>query len=874
MQKTYFSKTSHRNRAILVLTTLFFSAYLLAQNITKGLILHYNFDQLKPSFTTLVDLSGSGYNANIYGNFAVADGESGKPTDKAIQLLDRDRHLEKESGYLHLPDNVTDKLTDFTFAVWVKLDKSSTWSRIFDFGSGTDTNMFLTPRSGSGTVRFAIKLDNNVGEQVVDGKIELPTDEWTHVVVTGDYNTNTLKIYVNGLLNGTAIGVTTTPASLGETLEQNYIGKSQYTSDPSLLGCIDDFRIYNRALSQHDIYVLYGFSEEEIENMPRNGDGELFNYLNSFTLDNKEIAQSINDQLYYYSLPLSEIDNDVNLLISFEKTNANHIVKIDGQEVSSDLTYTFKNIDAPEQRHKIEIVDTDDNVLATEYLVFTGLPIVQVYTNGYALSKNFTPGMIRVHDSTSDKPYQLFNTEMRYRGNITLNYQKKSFSIKLLDDDFVKKNYSYYGLRDDNYWILDAMPIDKSRMRNRVATDLWNDFSADLYYKNEKPDLINGTRGQYVEVFLDDQYWGLYCMTERIDRKQLQLKKYDESKQKIHGILYKAKEWSYAVMMGYVPDRGVDPYYEIADFNNYAEYWENYKMNYPDLEDGHLIDWEPLYDLVFFVSKSDDWEFMENIEKYIDLPVWRDYYLMMEYILAVDNHGKNCYVSIRDITKNPMFTITPWDMDATLGRRWNASAVGAEQNYPEYTVRHEHGEHYLFRRLLDTNALNFNDLLKQRYDELRFSYFVPENMMQRFQQYKEIFERSGAAEREVNRWSGTNGIVVNFDSELQYLENWLTDRYNFLNEQYGDPIILPDPNGLTDNNAHNKIISYPNPVTDMLYIRNIKSGDDIQILSMQGTKVYSQMSSGSSISIDLTSLLPGAYLLKVGSNAGKLIMKQ
>ena len=869
---TYFLKAFRWNRPFLLVAVLFLTTYLLAQNTTEGLILHYNFDLLKPTFTNLVDMSGSGFHAAINGNFSVDEGQSGKSTDKSIHLLDRDRENELVSGYLHLPDNITRDLTDFTVAVWVKLDRSSTWSRIFDFGSGTATNMFLTPRGGSGTTRFAIKKNNQVGEQIVDGKMELPIDEWTHVVVTGNYNTNTLKMYINGLLSGTAMGVTTTPASLGDTLPQNYIGKSQYTSDPALLGCIDDFRIYNRALSQYDIYVLYGFTDEEIENMPKNGDGKLFTYLNSFTLNDREIAQSIDDQLYYYSLPLSQIDQDVDLVVSFEKADNNYLIKIDGQPILNNMTYTFKGTSAPERRHKVEFFDGTTKV-ATEYLVFTGLPIVQVYTNGHSLSKEFTPGKIRVHDTTNDQPYQLFNTEMRYRGGITMNYQKKSFAIKLYDDDFVKKNFVYYGLRDDNYWILDAMPIDKSRMRNRVATDLWNDFSADPYYKNEKPGLINGTRGQYVEVFLDDQYWGLYCMTERIDRKQLQLKKYDESKQRIHGLLYKAKDWSYEVMMGYIPRSGPDLYYEIEDFDNNVDNWAKYDLDYPDLDDGHLIDWEPLYDLVFFVSKSEDDDFITNIDKYVDLPVWVDYYLMMEYILAVDNHGKNCYLSIRDVTKNKMFIITPWDMDATLGRRWDASAVAAEQDYPTYTKRHEHGEHYLFRRLMDTNAFDFNDLLKQRYDELRFSHFDPENMLDRFVQYKEIFERSGAAAREINRWSGTNGIVVDFEEELMYLDLWLYSRFDFLNEQYGEPIILPpDPNQVADNTINN-IVCYPNPVRDILNIKNIKPGENIQIFSMQGAMVFSQISGDSTVSVDISTLPPGAYYLRI-AGASKLIMKQ
>jgi hypothetical protein len=174
---------------------------------------------------------------------------------------------------------------------------------------------------------------------------------------------------------------------------------------------------------------------------------------------------------------------------------------------------------------------------------------------------------------------------------------------------------------------------------------------------------------------------------------------------------------------------------------------------------------------------------------------------------------------------------------------------------------------------MDTNAFDFNDLLKQRYDELRFSHFDPENMLDRFVQYKEIFERSGAAAREINRWSGTNGIVVDFEEELMYLDLWLYSRFDFLNEQYGEPIILPpDPNQVADNTINN-IVCYPNPVRDILNIRNIKPGENIQIFSMQGAMVFSQISGDSTVSVDISTLPPGAYYLRI-AGASKLIMKQ
>ena len=133
--------------------------------------------------------------------------------------------LNLTGGYASLPTGVLSTLNDFTIAAWVKIDTLSTWSRIFDFGTGTSVNMFLTPLSGSGNFRFAITTSGGGGEQQINSTSALATGSWQHVAVTLSGNTGTL--YVNGVVVGTNTAMTLRPSSLGSTT-QNYLGKSQY----------------------------------------------------------------------------------------------------------------------------------------------------------------------------------------------------------------------------------------------------------------------------------------------------------------------------------------------------------------------------------------------------------------------------------------------------------------------------------------------------------------------------------------------------------------------------------------------------------------------------------------------------------------------
>jgi hypothetical protein len=161
--------------------------------------------------------------------------------------------LNGTDDYINVPDGITTGLYDFTIAAWVNLTSIATWARIFDFGNDTTNNMFITPSSDSGAIRFAITASGNSNEQQINGSGSFTTGSWQHVAVVK--NGNTGMLYVNGSENGRNNAMTLSPADLGNTVN-NYIGRSQYAEDPYLHGGVDDFLIYNRPLSGTEIRAL------------------------------------------------------------------------------------------------------------------------------------------------------------------------------------------------------------------------------------------------------------------------------------------------------------------------------------------------------------------------------------------------------------------------------------------------------------------------------------------------------------------------------------------------------------------------------------------------------------------------------------------
>ncbi|MFC5469585.1 LamG-like jellyroll fold domain-containing protein [Cohnella suwonensis] len=203
------------------------------------LVANYLFNET--SGTTAADSSGNGKNASLSGGATWVAGHAGNGVS-----------LNGSNAYASVPTGIVSGLNDFTIATWVKVNASANWSRIFDFGTGTTTNMFLTPKAGSsGGLRFAITTGGSGAEQRLDAPA-LTTGSWKHVAVTLTGTTG--RLYVDGIQVASNANMTLKPSSLGNT-NQSYFGKSQY-SDPYLNGILDDFRIYNRALSTAEIAVL------------------------------------------------------------------------------------------------------------------------------------------------------------------------------------------------------------------------------------------------------------------------------------------------------------------------------------------------------------------------------------------------------------------------------------------------------------------------------------------------------------------------------------------------------------------------------------------------------------------------------------------
>ena len=372
---------------------------------------------------------------------------------------------------------------------------------------------------------------------------------------------------------------------------------------------------------------------------------------------------------------------------------------------------------------------------------------------------------------------------VRYRGNNSLSFNKKSYAVKLVDDNGNDLDAPVLGIRKENSWILDAMAVDRSRMRNRVCFDIWNRMSHTPYetkYGNR-----NGTAGCFVELFINGDYWGLYCLSDKIDRKLLGLKKAEQTStgMALKGLLYKGINWESGYdLLSYKDDPDVED-----------GKWNAWELQYPQ-EFSTLETWQPLMDLIDFCSHAtSDSDFLAHYHDYFYVDNLTDYVVFTWAMNVGDNGYKNTFLSVPDITQGHRFLVTPWDMDMSLGGYWDGTYYDVATDASFYWSRAP------YNRLLMNNLDKFLDRVVERYKECLYGILSEQRVMSDMRRYAAQLMLSGAWKREVEKWSGDPvPLKKSLFDELDYIAGWYWRNQIALGKQLGvDAIheITGDSNG-------------------------------------------------------------------------------
>ncbi len=367
------------------------------------------------------------------------------------------------------------------------------------------------------------------------------------------------------------------------------------------------------------------------------------------------------------------------------------------------------------------------------------MPIILIVIAGCGQEKNelLRIGLschdeIREHDvicTCSSGDAQLGSAGVRTRGNSSLKYPKKSMRMEL------DSAASFCGLPAHPVWVLNAGYIDKSFIRHRLSFDLFRLMGTHNLAPN----------GCYSEVFIGDQYNGLYYVMQRIDAERAGI-----SSRQPGGVIFKEPP------VFIREERGVE-YPEHPFGQKYPEAVER--------DESPLA--EELRDFLFHAPDS---IFYKEVEERFHLENIADWMLLLLFTNNTDGLLRNFYL-YRLHVDSP-FRIAIWDYDETFGRYGDNRINNIETDLDWI-------QNPLLKRLMEQDT--FRQLIKDRWVLHRGNVLDQESINRRIDDY--VLELEDHVEKNSERWPVDGPGYVDdsgFQEEVQFIRTFISERLETL----------------------------------------------------------------------------------------------
>lgn len=379
---------------------------------------------------------------------------------------------------------------------------------------------------------------------------------------------------------------------------------------------------------------------------------------------------------------------------------------------------------------------------------FTGMPVAQMYSSDQTSEDVLCSGEFSICDPyRSSRQYQSAACTWHIRGNSSLNYEKSSYKLEFSEEG--KKNLSMLGMREDDDWILNSLYTDDGLIHHKLSYEVWKQIAGSNEVSNDE-----GISMEYLELFMDGEYLGVYGLMERIDKKSLSLTEKD--------IMYKCRDQVYP---------GEDDFYtELTEDMSPV-----FVLKYP--KDFTKEDWEPLrtWTELFCTDEPVDYEAGEavlNMENAID------YNIFTMLICGMDNEMKNIYfVAKYQQDGSWRFVKIPWDLDMTWGNSWIDDPDCFYVRYRDRNITIESGFSSDIYLLYHAKPEVIGKMLNDRWKQLRESIITEENLCKMIEEEYAYLHDSGAYTRNFQKWTAREGYW-----EDEYIYQYVEGRIHFLDE--------------------------------------------------------------------------------------------
>lgn len=461
-------------------------------------------------------------------------------------------------------------------------------------------------------------------------------------------------------------------------------------------------------------------------------------------INGTNIAYDKNTNTYFYTISKRSIGSTVALKLEFD---GNYKYKFKGHAINLvkvDFNRTYK------------VTIYNKNKYYETKIRFTNLPIVNIGVNS-DITRDETNSDFTYINSTLLNKVVNNNSTIKIRGQSSSVFPKKSYKIKMYnksyskDKDIIMSKF-YYG----SSFILDALYRDSSKVRNLLATQLWNVVSNDF----TNIDIYS----EFVEVFINNEYKGLYLLTEPINRTKLGLTK---SKGNNTSVIIKSSGWQ----THYSKD--------LNDLNLNSDVILDYELKYPNDEELYYKSWETFLDITkdyYDAEKENSYEIISNtwnIKNYIDMVIFNAFINNVDNVLL-----KNNYFYMKDINSHQLY-IQPWDMEYSFGLTYysNDNLETSTLNYNNILKAKKKNDYKSTILLnLDSYPNKMKKLIVKRYFELRKNGLNSEYLNKLLDKYSDELNL-GSALRDSEIW-----LEYDINDEFKFIKNWIKNRLEFMDK--------------------------------------------------------------------------------------------
>ena len=388
-----------------------------------------------------------------------------------------------------------------------------------------------------------------------------------------------------------------------------------------------------------------------------------------------------------------------------------------------DYTYDWC-ADAIRDGYAYQVIAYTDTEFSYFDVVFTGLTQLCIDTRGMEITTEDSPVYVTMASYGEDG---LKTTgRIHLRGASTLLFEKQGYKLEFTrekDGASKKREVNVPGFGAANDLALLPCRHDETKMRDRLNWQMWADLAAD-----DEP--FGARKAEYVELFKDGEYFGVYLMLEPVDVKE-ELALAGSSRLSSDSV-YRTAALNFSRDREYY----VHPCRENAGYELYYA---------PAGADTYEKRFAGLMPYIELVTMEDDEEFARRALERFDTENMLTYALMMQGGAIADNFFNNMYIWAQPQPDGSMrYRFAPWDLDIAWG--FEPHEIGEEF------------ERWLYFPVLDRMlSLDAGGIRQQAYDiwqQLRASIFSDEYLEARMEEYTYQLGESGALMRDAERWGG------------------------------------------------------------------------------------------------------------------------